>query len=43
MTLWAHAHGLIVLFRAGPFSYDEEPFRAFYLASTERLIHGIEA
>lgn len=43
MTLWAHSHGLIVLFRAGRFSYDKAQFRAFYLASIERLIHGIQA
>jgi AcrR family transcriptional regulator len=38
MDLWAHAHGLIALYRAGRFSYDEKRFRAFYLASTGRLI-----
>ena len=38
MDLWAHAHGLIALYRAGRFSYDEKRFRAFYLASLERLI-----
>ncbi|MGN6092849.1 MAG: TetR/AcrR family transcriptional regulator [Luteibacter jiangsuensis] len=38
MDLWAHAHGLIVLYRAGRFSYDEKQFRAFYLASLGRLI-----
>ena len=43
MTLWAQAHGLIVLYRAGRFSYDEAPFRAFYLASLRRVIDGIKA
>ncbi|NID13903.1 TetR/AcrR family transcriptional regulator [Luteibacter yeojuensis] len=38
MDLWAHAHGLIALYRAGRFSHDEKRFRAFYLASTGRLI-----
>jgi AcrR family transcriptional regulator len=42
MDLWAHAHGLIALYRAGRFSYDEERFRAFYLASTGRLIDALE-
>jgi len=42
MTLWAHAHGLIALYRAGRFSYDEAQFRNFYRESLERLIHGIE-
>lgn len=43
MTLWAQAHGLIVLYRAGRFSYDEVQFRAFYLASLRRVIDGIKA
>lgn len=43
MTLWAQAHGLIVLYRAGRFSYDEAVFRAFYLASLRRVIDGIKA
>lgn len=43
MTLWAHAHGLIALYRAGRFSYDEAQFRAFYLASLRRVIDGIKA
>jgi AcrR family transcriptional regulator len=43
MTLWAHAHGLIALYRAGRFSYDADAFRAFYLASIRRLIDGIKA
>lgn len=42
MTLWAHSHGLIALYRAGRFSYDEAQFRAFYLQSLQRLIDGIK-
>lgn len=38
MDLWAHAHGLIALYRAGRFSYDQNRFRTFYRASTGRLI-----
>ncbi len=41
MTLWAHAHGLVSLYRAGRFSYDEKQFREFYRASIGRLIDGI--
>lgn len=41
MTLWAHSHGLIALYRAGRFSYDETRFRTFYLESLGRLIDGI--
>ncbi|GLQ48483.1 TetR family transcriptional regulator [Dyella lipolytica] len=43
MTLWAQQHGLIALYRAGRFSYDEAQFRAFYLQSLGRLIDGIKA
>ena len=43
MTLWAHTHGLIALYRAGRFSYDEREFRRFYQTSLARLLQGIEA
>ncbi|RDS86658.1 TetR/AcrR family transcriptional regulator [Dyella psychrodurans] len=43
MTIWAHQHGLIALYRAGRFSYDEAQFRAFYLQSLRRLLDGIKA
>lgn len=42
MTLWAHTHGLIALYRAGRFSLDEAQFRKFYLESFGRLIDGIK-
>jgi AcrR family transcriptional regulator len=42
MTLWAHAHGLIALYRAGRFSFDQAQFRAFYLQSFGVLFDGIE-
>ncbi|RNF82663.1 TetR/AcrR family transcriptional regulator [Montanilutibacter psychrotolerans] len=41
MTLWAHTHGLISLYRAGRFSYDEAAFRTFYDASLGRLLDGL--
>ena len=41
MTVWAHAHGLVALYRAGRFSYDQAQFRAFYLQSMRRLIDGL--
>lgn len=41
MSLWAHAHGLIALYRADRFSYDERQFRAFYEASLQRLLDGL--
>lgn len=43
MAIWAHQHGLIALYRAGRFSYDEAQFRAFYKKSLRRLIDGIKA
>ncbi|MFC5569866.1 TetR/AcrR family transcriptional regulator [Lysobacter yangpyeongensis] len=43
MTLWAHTHGLVALYRAGRFSYDEAQFRRFYEASLQRLLHGLMA
>lgn len=41
MTLWAHTHGLVALYRAGRFSLDERGFRAFYEASLQRLLRGL--
>ncbi len=41
MTLWAHSHGLIALYRAGRFSYDDRRFRTFYEASLGRLLDGL--
>ena len=42
MTLWAQSHGLVALYRAGRFSYDERAFRDFYDASLGRLIDGLK-
>ncbi|MGZ5198320.1 MAG: TetR/AcrR family transcriptional regulator [Telluria sp.] len=42
MTLWAQAHGLIALYRAGRFSYDDAQFRVFYLRSLGVLVDGIK-
>jgi len=41
MAIWAHQHGLIALYRAGRFSYNEAQFRKFYRQSLGRLIDGI--
>lgn len=41
MTLWAHAHGLIALYRADRFSYDEAQFRTFFDRSMQSLLHGL--
>jgi len=42
MTLWGLGHGLIALYRAGRFSYDEKQFRAFYLQALETAFDGIK-
>lgn len=42
MTIWAHVHGLIALYRAGRFSYGDKQFRRFYLESMGRLLDGIK-
>ena len=42
ITLWAHTHGLVALYRAGRFSYDEAQFRHFYEASLQRLLEGLK-
>jgi len=42
MTLWAHTHGLVALYRAGRFSYDEVKFRKFYIDSIRRLLDGLK-
>ena len=41
MSLWAHSHGLVALYRAGRFSYDDRRFQAFYRESLERLLDGL--
>ncbi|RAO78311.1 TetR/AcrR family transcriptional regulator [Dyella jiangningensis] len=43
MSLWAHAHGLVSLYRAGRFSYEEAEFRAFFMASMEIMFRGMRA
>lgn len=41
MAVWAHAHGLIALQRAGRFSFDEAGFRAFFTSSLQHLLDGL--
>jgi len=43
MAMWAQQHGLVMLYRAGRFSFDEAQFRAFYKKSLRRLIDGLKA
>jgi AcrR family transcriptional regulator len=41
LAIWAHAHGLISLYRAGRFSLSQDQFRALYRRSIRRLLDGI--
>lgn len=41
MSLWAHAHGLIALYRAGRFSHSEAQFRVFFETSLQHQIRGL--
>lgn len=41
LTLWAQAHGLIALHRAGRFGDDPEALRQVYRRSLERLVKGL--
>ncbi|HKQ61427.1 MAG TPA: TetR/AcrR family transcriptional regulator [Candidatus Polarisedimenticolaceae bacterium] len=41
LTLWAHLHGLVTLYRAGRLGNDPEQFRATYHESVERLLRGL--
>jgi AcrR family transcriptional regulator len=43
LAVWAHAHGLIVLYRAGRFDLSPAAFRALYRRSARRLFDGLEA
>jgi len=42
MTINAHTHGLIALYRGGRFSFDEKQFRQFYLESMWRMFDGLK-
>jgi AcrR family transcriptional regulator len=41
LTLWAQAHGLIALYRAGRFGDAPEALREVYRRSLERLVEGL--
>ena len=42
MTVWAHSHGLVTLYRAGRFSYEPDEFRVFYRRSLQRVLDGLK-
>jgi AcrR family transcriptional regulator len=42
LQLWAHAHGYIMLYRAGRFHLSETEFRTLTHNSIRRMIHGLK-
>jgi AcrR family transcriptional regulator len=43
LSLWAHVHGYVMLYRAGRFQLSEKAFRALLRRSLRRLVRGLEA
>ena len=43
LTIWAHAHGLVVMYRAGRFGPGAASFRPLYRRSLQRLLRGLAA
>ena len=41
MTMWAHAHGLLMLYLRGAVRVSEEEFRTLYAESSHRAISGM--
>lgn len=41
LGIWAHAHGLIMLYLAGRIGLSRRAFRQLYLRSLERLLRGL--
>lgn len=42
MSIWAHAHGLVALHRAGRFGGNSAGVRPFYERSIDRLLEGLK-
>ena len=43
MELWAHAHGYLMLYRAGRFALSPDEFKQLVHRSIGRLLHGLKA
>jgi AcrR family transcriptional regulator len=43
LSLWAHAHGLVVMYRTGRFGPHADRFRPLYRRSIRRLLKGLQA
>ena len=42
LSIWAHAHGLIMLHLSGRIALSRSAFRSVYLRSLDRLYHGLQ-
>jgi AcrR family transcriptional regulator len=42
LELWAHAHGYLMLYRAGRFNLSETEFKKLVHRSLKRLLHGLK-
>jgi AcrR family transcriptional regulator len=43
MSIWAHVHGCVALYRGGRFDLSERQFRQIYRRSLCRLMNGLQA
>lgn len=43
LELWAHAHGYVMLYRAGRFSLSQKDFKALVQRSIRRMLNGLKA
>ena len=42
LSIWAHAHGLIMLYLSGRITLPPGEFRGLYMRSLDRLVHGLQ-
>ncbi len=42
LSIWAHAHGLIMLYLSGRITLPRDAFRGLYMRSLDRLFHGLQ-
>jgi len=40
LTMWAHAHGMVLLYQQGIFPMDREEFRSLFEQSGARMMSG---
>ena len=42
LSIWAHAHGLIMLYLSGRITLPRGAFQGLYMRSLDRLLHGLQ-